>query len=85
MQRLNTILKRPVTREELFNILKDNNNPERVEYTNAYLETQRESLVGAAKAIRDGIDAVDPSIQGINCAVGHTTEFGAEMPFPRIL
>ena len=34
-------------------------------------ETQRDSLVKAARAFREAIDEIDPSIQGINCTSGH--------------
>ena len=34
-------------------------------------EIQRDTLVKAAKAFREAIDEVDPTIQGINCTSGH--------------
>ncbi len=45
----------------------------------AFVETQRESLVDAAKMMREGIDEVDPSIPGVFCAVGDCFEFAAEI------
>ena len=36
-------------------------------------------IVGAAKAMREGIDRVDPSIPGVFCGCGHNFEFGAEI------
>ena len=78
MERFNSKIGKTVTREELFGVLKDNKNVNRKKYTDAYIDTQRESLVGAAKAIREGIDAINPKIQGVICTTSHTTEFGAE-------
>ena len=49
------------------------------EYAKIYLETQKESLVGAAKAMREGIDSVDPSIPGMYCTSGKSCEFAAEI------
>lgn len=34
-------------------------------------EIQRDTLIKAAKAFREAIDEVDPTIQGINCTSGH--------------
>ena len=47
--------------------------------TAIYVETQGESLVGAAKAMREGIDAVDPTIQGVYCCCGDNAEFADEI------
>lgn len=44
-----------------------------------YVETQRESLLQSARAMREGIDAVDPTLPGLFCCVGPTTEFAAEI------
>ena len=68
-----------LTRGELFGILKDTENEKRVEYTDIFVETQRSSLLNTARAMREGIDSVDPTIPGVFCSVGHTTEFGAEI------
>lgn len=42
-----------------------------------FVQTQRESLIGAAKSMREGIDSVDPTIPGIYCTAGG--EFAAEI------
>ncbi|MBQ7051143.1 MAG: hypothetical protein IJN87_11015 [Firmicutes bacterium] len=79
-----------LSREELFAILQDgsakseqggpNLDVETCErYTDIYVNTQRESLLAGARAMRAGIDSVDPSLPGIFCSVGHTTEFAAEI------
>lgn len=39
--------------------------------TDIYNETQRDSLINAAREFRAAIDEIDPSIQGINCTSGH--------------
>ena len=44
-----------------------------------FVETQKESLLGAAKIMRDGIDSVDPSIQGAFCACGDAAECAFEI------
>ncbi len=44
-----------------------------------YNKTQGESLIDAAKAMRAGIDSVDPTIQGVFCICGNYTEYGAEI------
>lgn len=44
-----------------------------------YVNTIGESLIGAAKAMREGIDKVDTSLPGIFCGCGHNFEFGAEI------
>lgn len=68
-----------VEREALFAALRDPAHPDHRRFTDAYVDTQRESLLLAAQAMREGIDAVDPALPGIFCSVGHTTEFGAEI------
>ena len=40
----------------------------------AYLDSQKDSLVNAAKRFREAIDKVDPTIQGINCTSGDNCE-----------
>ncbi len=49
------------------------------EYNDIYVSTIGDSLIGAAKAMRDGIDAVNPSLPGVFCGCGHNFEFGAEI------
>ncbi|MBE5732568.1 MAG: hypothetical protein E7353_05965 [Clostridiales bacterium] len=42
---------------------------------NAYVQTQRESLIEGAKAMREGLDAVNPLLFASFCCVGASTEF----------
>lgn len=66
--------------QEISDIVSGKTHPElRKKYTDLYVETQRDSLLGAAKAMREGIDSVDPAIPGTFCSVGHTAEFAADI------
>jgi len=60
------------TREQLYEYV--TTHPYADPITLKYLETQRNSLVKAAKAFRAAIDSVDPTIQGINCTSGPETD-----------
>jgi hypothetical protein len=44
-----------------------------------YFEMQRDSLVNAARVIRQAVDKVDPSIQGMTCTSGDYCESGYEV------
>lgn len=48
-------------------------------YRNAYVETQLESLTECAKYMREGINAVDPTLPGMFCCVGPCCEAAAEI------
>ncbi|MBQ7821466.1 MAG: hypothetical protein IJ391_04205 [Clostridia bacterium] len=48
-------------------------------YRDMYIETQLESLVECAKYMREGIDAVDPSLPGSFCCVGPSCEAATEI------
>lgn len=72
------LLGRPITREELYlHTLGDSEEDRRI--TEAFIETQRESVVDAVREFRAGLDEVDPSIQGAICSAGASTEFAAEL------
>lgn len=69
-----------LSRDEIADIVTGKAHPELQEaYTDVFVETQRDALLGAAKAMREGIDSVDPTIPGTFCAVGHTVEFAADI------
>ena len=72
MAEFNRIAGTNMTREELYEHLRA--VPVHEEYRNIYEQTQRDSLVKAAKAFRAAIDEVDPTIQGINCVSGTLCE-----------
>ena len=59
------------TREQLYDVLKKDGTGE---VAKIYLETQHEALIKAAKAMREGIDSVDPDLPGIYCAAGYNME-----------
>lgn len=68
MAEFNRISKTNMTREELFEHIRK--HPENDPLTKAYEDVQRNSLVKLVTVIREAIDSVDPTIQGINCTSG---------------
>ena len=73
-------LGRELSREELHEYT-TKRDAESLEITKIYSDTQRDSLLEAARAIRNGIDSVNPSIQGAFCCcgAGHGVEFADEI------
>ena len=71
MARFNELAGTDLTREELFEILKKDNDGE---YAKIYIETQKEALVKTAKAMREGIDEVNPSLICALCGAGNNAE-----------
>lgn len=67
-----------ITREQLWDIV-CRDTPLGREYTEIMVKLQREALLGAAKAMREGIDAVDPTLPGAFCTVGNNVEFADEI------
>lgn len=67
-----------MTREELYEHTKGTSE-EDIRYTNLFIETQRDALLGAAKAYREGVDSVDPSMPVSFCACGSGAEFADEI------
>lgn len=59
-----------LSREELLEIVRNPATEENRKLKAIYEQTQAESLEGAAMAMREGIDAVNPSLQGSFCACG---------------
>ncbi len=64
-----------MTREELWNYTQTHpiNDP----ITRVFSDTQKDSLYETICAIREGIDEIDPTIQGAICVGGNFCEFGA--------
>jgi len=56
------------TRDELWAHI--DSHPDDDPVTVCFVDLQRDSLVEAARVFREGIDEVDPTIQGINCTSG---------------
>lgn len=48
-------------------------------YSKIFIETQRASLLKAARAMREGIDKVDPKLPGSYCGCGKHIEFAEEI------
>ena len=67
-----------ITREELVARLNEDSEEAR-RLMDIFYDTQIDSLIGAAHAMREGIDSVDPSIQGAFCLCGDTCEGVAEI------
>lgn len=67
-----------MTREELFAHTQGVSDEDR-RYTEIFIETQGDSLIGAARAYREGIDSVDPTLPGSFCTCGNSAEYAAEI------
>ncbi len=69
-----------MTRQELYAHL-SGSSPEDQQYAQLYVDVQRNSLVDFVKYIREGIDEVDPTVQGIVSGIYVSTfcEFSAEV------
>jgi len=64
---------RSFTREELLEAM-NGKDAEAQRIVDIFYDTQIDSLIGAAKAMRRGIDSVDPGQQGAFCLCGDTCE-----------
>lgn len=64
------------TKEELYKELKRCGHGK---YAEIFIETQRESLLKAAKAMREGIDSVDKALPASYCGCGENLEFAEEI------
>ena len=67
-----------VTREELLDRA-ENDTEENRRLVQIFYDTQIDSLIGAAKAMRAGVDAVDPKLQMSFCNCGDTCEGAGEI------
>ena len=67
-----------ITREELLERAEIDTEENR-KLVQIFYETQIDSLLGAAKAMREGIDRVDPKLQGSFCNCGDTCEGAGEI------
>ena len=66
-------LGRSATREELVALF-EQTTPEAEAALHTFFDAQVDSLIGAAKAMREGIDSVDPTIPGAFCLCGDLAE-----------
>ena len=78
MKNFNELSGENFTREQLWNALEKRDEKSR-EYTDIYVKTQFESLLKAARAMREGIDSVDDTIPGNFCNCGSNPEVSAEI------
>lgn len=68
-----------VERAALYEILCDTKHKDNAAYAAAYVDSVKESLLEGARAMRAGIDAVDPKMKGIFCLCGQSTEFASDI------
>lgn len=61
-----------MSREELYAHTQGTSEEDK-RYTDIYVETQKHGIVSAIKAMREGLDEVDPSIQGVVSGIYVTT------------
>lgn len=68
-----------MSREELY-LHTQGNSAEDKKYTDIYVDVQRDALVGFVKCMREGLDEIDPKIQGIVSGIYTSTycEFSGE-------
>lgn len=78
MKRFNELAGTNLSREELYGIVSTINEKAN-EYTDIFVETQKESVLGAVRVMREAIDSVNSAIPGSYCCVGEEAEFGAEI------
>ena len=68
MAEFNRLAGTNMTREELYAHMQANPKTDRL--ARIFHQTQRDSLIKAAKRFRAAVDEIDPTIQGINCTSG---------------
>ncbi len=78
MKRFHELTGTSLTRQELLTAIRSN-TPQGKQYADAYIQTQRESLLEAARVMRAGIDSVDPAMPGSFCCVGNNVEYADEI------
>ncbi len=61
-----------MTREEIYACTQGNSEEDKY-YTQIYVDTQREGIVSAVRAMREGLDMVDPTIPGVVSGIYTTT------------
>lgn len=76
MAEFNKLAGTNMTKDELYEHISNDGDGE---YAKLFIETQRQSLLKAARAMREGIDKVNPSLPGMFCGVGNHIEFAEEV------
>ena len=67
-----------LTREEIYDAVRGKGE-ENKKIRDAYVKTQIDALIASAKAMRRGIDSVDPKLSGSYCTCGNSAEGAAEI------
>lgn len=70
MKRFNELTGTSLSREDLYDIIV-NKKQNYEEYYKTFIQIQSESLIGAAKAMREGIDSISPKTIGAFCSCGN--------------
>ncbi len=78
MAKFNEIAGTSLTRRELWNIVNSKSELAK-KYTDIFIEVQKDSLVETAKIMRNGVDAINPSIPMSYCCCGNNAEFAYEI------
>ena len=78
MKRLSEVLDREITRDEL-RLHLTGTSAEDKKVAEAFIAVQGEALLKGAKAMRAGIDSVDPKLPGLFCLCGTSAEFAGEI------
>lgn len=76
MKRVAELYGKTLTREEMLCSIEEEDNRE---LRRIFYETQGEALLGAARAMRAGIDSVDPTMPGCYCGCGNEAEFAGDI------
>ena len=71
LKHFNQMANTNLSRSQLVSILKNPLTENDFRLTDVFKEVTNDSLVGAAKAMREGIDSVNENISGIVCTVNH--------------
>lgn len=78
MARFNELAGTDMTREELTACMEQDTEESR-RVSAVFVETQKEALLKAARAMREGIDSVDPTLPATFCSCGNNMEFASEI------
>lgn len=78
MQEISKRYGKKITREQLVLKMEEDDEEGKL-LTDVFYETQIDSLIGAAKEMRAGMDEIDPRMQGSFCNCGYTCEGAGEI------
>lgn len=78
MEKFNRLAGTDMSRAELYEIIEKRNDESR-KYTDIFVKTQEDSLIKAARVMREGIDSINPKIPGSFCGCGGNMEAAADV------